>query len=148
MKNEHDFTKLMIEALRANSKSNQKLIRENEDIDSEGFNENNLDNVEKEYFKKNKESFLQKVSNGSTFDEFAIDKDTRNVVFGGKFRNGIEWSYSYTNGIQLGTPSAERFVSVKREDIKELEMLVNYYSVWQKEWDTNFNEDAMLKNKE
>lgn len=157
MKNsEHEMTKLMLETMRAQTSNHKKLIRENEEFQStESNNENEgnvnfeeqLDNTEKEYFEKNKESFVEKVTNDVKFDNFNIDLETQNVVLTGKLGNGIEWSYSKNGGVQLGTPVGNRYVEITKDDIIILNKLVQNYDIWKDNWNDNFLNDSTLKSK-
>jgi hypothetical protein len=158
--NEHDITKLMLETMRTKSSSHKNLIKENEEfaaeapaVDTETDEENfetGMDDIEREKFESNKEEFKDKVTKGAAFDKFSIDKETQSVSFGGRLRNGMEWSYSYsktggTNAVELGTPVGSRYVKFGREDLKILNSLVNYYDVWVGRWDDEFDDDSMLK---
>jgi hypothetical protein len=155
MKNsEHEMTKLMLETMRAQTSKHKNLIRENEEFqttepktENEGdvnFEEQ-LDNTEKDYFEKNKESFVEKVTNDVKFDNFNIDLETQNVVLTGKLGNGIEWSYSKNGGVQLGTPVGNRYVEITKDDIITLNKLVQNYDIWKDNWNDNFLNDSTLK---
>jgi len=152
--NEHEMTKLMLETMRAQTSKHKNLIRENEEFQTtvpkteaeEDVNfEEQLDNTEKEYFEKNKESFVEKVTNDVKFDNFSIDIETQNVVLTGKLGNGIEWSYSKNGGVQLGTPVGNRYVEVSKDDILILNKLVQNYDIWKGNWNDNFLNDSTLK---
>jgi hypothetical protein len=154
------MTKLMLETLRTQSSKHKNMLNENEEfstptpaIGDEGIAdesmesdfEGEMDNVEREYFNKNKNDFREKVDKGAKFNSFAIDKETQNVSFGGSLDNGMEWSYSKDGGVELGTPVGSRFISFKKEDLAILNTLVNYYDIWKGEWQDNFHSDSMLK---
>ena len=152
--NEHEMTKLMLETMRAQTSKHKNLIRENEEFQTtvpkteaeEDVNfEEQLDNTEKEYFEKNKESFVEKVTNDVKFDNFSIDIETQNVVLTGKLGNGIEWSYSKNGGVQLGTPVCNRYVEFSKDDILILNKLVQNYDIWKGNWNDNFLNDSTLK---
>ena len=152
--NEHEMTKLMLETMRAQTSKHKNLIRENEEFQTtvpkteaeEDVNfEEQLDNTEKEYFEKNKESFVEKVTNDVKFDNFSIDIETQNVVLTGKLGNGIEWSYSKNGGVQLGTPVGNRYVEVSKDDILILNKLVQNYDIWKGNCNDNFLNDSTLK---
>ena len=157
--NEHDMTKLMLETLRTKTSKHKGIINENEEfgttapaIGDEGVSdemgtdfESELDNVEREYFDKNKNDFREKVDKGARFTTFAIDKETQNVTFGGSLDNGMEWSYSKDGGVELGTPVGSRFIKFQKEDLSVLNTLINYYDIWKGQWQDNFHTDSMLK---
>ena len=71
MINEHDFTKKILNSIR-----NQKLIREQEEGQPEGY--------EQEY-KTEKDKFMEIVTPRVEFKSFNIYPDTGNVVFSGQF---------------------------------------------------------------
>ena len=153
--NEHDITKLMLETMRAQTSKHKSIIRENEefavekeigatDEEKENFEEK-FDDTEKDYFEKNKESFVEKVTNDVKFTDFSIDKATQNVVLSGTLGIGLEWSYSKNGGVQLGTPVGNRYIEITKEDILTLNKLVQNYDIWKNEWNDNFMNDSTLK---
>ena len=128
--NEHDMTKQMIDAMRVKSVVDKRLIKEEEESPNEALGNNfevELNDVEQDYFKKDKASFIEKVDPGAKITNYSVDKETENVIIGGTLANTMEWSYS-------------------KEDLKILNTLVNYYDLWRKEWFGRFNEDSMLNN--
>lgn len=146
--NEHDMTKQMIDAIRAKSIGNKKLIKE----EDESFNpeasddfESELSEVEKYYFEKDKPSFIEQVDPGAKITNYSVDKETENVVMGGTLANKMEWSYSKDKGVQLGTPTGARYVDFTKDNSKIVNTLVNYYDIWKNKWFERFNQDSMLK---
>ena len=147
--NEHDMTKQMIDAMRVKSVVDKRLIKEEEESPNEALGndfEVELNDVEQDYFKKDKASFIEKVDPGAKITNYSVDKETENVIIGGTLANTMEWSYSKDDGVQLGTPTGARYVDFTKEDLKILNTLVNYYDLWRKEWFGRFNEDSMLNN--
>ena len=136
--NEHDLTKRMLAVIK------NQLVFES-DMGNSDF-ESNMETLEKEYFEKDKESFLGKVDNGATFTNYEINKENKNIIFSGILDSGIEWSYSKNDGVQIGTPVGNKFVSFTANDLKILNVLINYYDLWKSDWQDNFNTDTMLKD--
>ena len=147
--NEHDMTKQMIDAMRVKSVGSKRLIKEDEESTNSAVGndfETALSDVEKDYFEKDKASFIEKVDPGAKINSYTVDTKTENVTMGGNLANTMEWSYSKSNGVELGTPVGSRYVNFTKDDLKVLNTLVNYYDLWKNEWFKRFNEDSMLKN--
>ena len=143
--NEHDMTKQMLGAIRSKSSKVMNLVKEEDESRIGNDFETALDDVERDYLEKDKNSFVEKVDPGAKITNYAVDKDTENVTMGGTLANTMEWSYSKGNGVELGTPTGSRYVNFTKDDLKVLNTLVNYYDLWKNEWFKRFNEDSMLK---
>lgn len=155
MKNEHEITKLMLETMRAKSSEHKNLIRENEEfgtdapvVDTEGADEGGqpMSDLEKEYLPKEKEKFHKKINNGVVINDFAIDPETRNVSISGNLRSGLEWSYSTDGGVQIGTAVGNRFITLNKDGLQDLNVLLNNYELWLEEWDRLFNTEIKPDN--
>lgn len=143
--NEHDMTKQMLGTIRNKTSVSNNLLKEEDESKIGNDFETALSDVEKDYLEKDKSSFVEKVDPGAKITNYAVDTETENVTMGGTLANTMEWSYSKSNGVELGTPVGSRYVSFSKDDLKILNTLVNYYDLWKNEWFKRFNEDSMLK---
>lgn len=143
--NEHDMTKQMLGTIRNKTSVSNNLLKEEDESKIGNDFETALSDVEKDYLEKDKSSFIEKVDPGAKITNYAVDTETENVTMGGTLANTMEWSYSKSNGVELGTPVGSRYVNFSKDDLKVLNTLVNYYDLWKNEWFKRFNEDSMLK---
>jgi len=157
-KNEHDFTKLMLETLRGDS-GRLNLINEfqgtteepTQELDSSNSGDDNFksdfsDN-ETHYYDSQEEEFKKNVDAGAVITDFSIDETTQNVTLGGLLDMGLEFSYSTKGGVQLGTPEGSRFVTFAKENVEVLNTLLQNYDIWKRGWQDKFNEESTLKPK-
>lgn len=156
--NEHDMTKMMLDALNAKSSKHQSLIRENEEMmgvgseatvetaDTETDFFKSLSDIEKEYFKEDVKPIREQVDMGTEFTVYKINKDKKEVIIGGELSNGFVFQYSKNGGMQLGTPENSRYVQFDKEVLNTLQGLANVYDNWVEEWKKRFVEDSMLKS--
>ena len=156
--NEHDMTKMMLEAMR-NSKLG--LITENEDagasfstetsqVPSEGgaieteFSEEEVESSIEDNEEENEDSGLNSAEGkeeaskiGEMVDPlvnvqtFKIYEENGNVVMTGNFQNtDIDWQFSKNDGLFINAKNVNLTDNVK----KMLDKLSAYYTNWQKEW--------------
>jgi hypothetical protein len=130
MINEHDFTKKILNSIR-----NQKLIREQEEGQPEGY---------EEAHKAEKEKFMKIVTPMVTFKSFNIYPDTGNVVFSGQLDSGIDWEFSKKDGLFVNAPNME----LDDDALETLKDLNAYYIGWKKEWAMKMNTEYSNKNEE
>ena len=130
MINEHDFTKKIINSIR-----NQKLIREQEEGQPEGY--------EQEY-KTEKDKFMNIVTPRVTFKSFNIYPDSGNVVLSGELDRGIDWEFSKKDGLFVNAPNME----LDDDALDTLKKLNAYYTNWKDEWAKKMNTEYSNKNEE
>lgn len=130
MINEHDFTKKILNSIRSH-----KLIREQEESNPEGY--------EQEY-KAEKDKFMDIVTPRVQFKSFNIYPDTSNVVFSGQLDAGIDWEFSKKDGLFVNAPNME----LDDEVLEILKKINAYYTNWKDEWSKKMNTEYSNKNEE
>lgn len=157
--NEHDFTKLMLETLRAKSSEHKRMIRENEGDAGTGFGgfaqETDTASVESSIEDKEEvpgtEENPTEESNGLdtaegkeeaekvsdmvdklvTLKTFKIYPESSNVVMSGIIQTtDIEWQFSKDDGFFINANNVE-FTQKVREIIDGLS---RYFENWQDKW--------------
>jgi hypothetical protein len=128
MINEHDFTKKILNSIR-----NKKLIKEQEEGQPEGY--------EQEY-KVEKDKFMDIVTPRVEFKSFNIYPDTGNVVFSGELDAGIDWEFSKKDGLFVNAPNME----LDDEVLEILKKINAYYTNWKDEWSKKMNTEYKISN--
>jgi hypothetical protein len=167
--NEHDFTKMMLEAIR---KSKSSLLKENEDAgasfnsetsqvptNSSSTNNNISNNNETPSFNDNNEEVAndgldtpegkeeaskigEMVDPLINVDTFKIYNENGNVVMTGNFQNAdISWQFSKNDGLFINAKNVNLTDNVK----EMINKLSSYYVNWQKDWASKIGE--YIKNK-
>lgn len=126
MNNEYDITKSMLRTIRNKSSEHKDIIKENE--------ANAIDLSDQE-LKNEKTKFMDIVNPRVEFNAFKIYPSANNVVFSGKFDNGIEWQFSKSDGLYFNAPNME----LEDETLDLLKKLSAYYVNWSDEWSKKLN---------
>lgn len=121
MINEHDITKSMLETIRAKTSEHIKMINENEQ---------DIINLEGAELETEKTEFMDIVSPDTEFGGFKIYPTSRNVVFSGKFNNGVSWQFSNTDGLYYDAPNME----LDDKMLELLKKLAAHFENWKAKW--------------
>lgn len=128
--NEHDMTKLMLEVMRTKTSTHKNMITEND---------NGIIDIDGDELKQQQEAFGEQVSNATQFTGLKVYPNNRNVVFNGKFNNGITWQVSLLDGVYFDTPNMELTDEIA-ENIKRLNAFQkNFEDEWSKKVDEYIN---------
>lgn len=126
MSNEYDITKSMLQTIRSKSSDHKNVIMENEA---------GVIDLGDQELKDEQTKFMDIVSPRVEFNTFKIYPNANNVIFSGKFDNGIEWQFSKTDGLYFNAPNME----LEDETLDLLKKLSAHYTNWSDEWAQKLN---------
>jgi len=121
MINEYDQTKKMLGIIRG---ERINLLEENQ-VKTNHPNE----------FSEDSTKFMDIVTPRVTFTNFELSPEKKNITFGGKLDNGIEFQLSKTEGLYFSAPNIE----LDAEVLDILKKISGFYENWSIEWAKKLN---------
>jgi len=87
------------------------------------------------------DKFTDIVSPRVTFGKFMVYPNDNNVIWNGKFNNGIAWRMDKNDGPMISTEG----VNMDDEDMEMISKLKKYHEVWADEWSNKLRTEYNIK---
>jgi hypothetical protein len=115
---DYDITKSMLKTI---DKLKKESIKEDK-VDHKQLSGSEL--------RAEEDKFTDIVSPRVTFGKFMVYPNDNNVIWNGKFNNGIAWRMDKNNGVTINAEG----VNMDDEEMELISKLQKYHEVWADEW--------------
>lgn len=137
MNDDHKITRDMLNTIREGKLTKGKLLNEDVAEPSGAINNNGSIQPSLTDVKAEQNKFMQIVGPRVEFTSFNIYPNDNNVVFAGKFDDGLQWQFSKKDGLYINADN----LKLDSDGAELIKKLFAYYQNWVEEWSTRLNQE-------